>query len=141
MIKVLIQLCLLQLILSQTTQTLKDTPDIKVPVTSTWASESQPGSEISKSVDGKPDTNYHSRWNGLTSFPVILRYNFDNVDHIDYLIVVPRLAGTNGLFGQFELWVTTSTQESYKYGDYDFKKESKTQTLFFNPGLSSPKII
>ena len=141
MLKVLIHLCLLQLILSQTPEILKDTPDVKVPVSSAWASEFQSGTDIPNSIDGKVDTIYHSRWGGLTSFPVTLRYNFVNVNLIDYLVVVPRQSGTNGLFGLFELWVTTSTSESYKYGDYDFKMDTRTQTIFFTPGLSSPAMI
>lgn len=116
--------------------------DQLIPVKSAWASEAQSGEGVEKSIDGDKTTIYHSRWGGATVLPVTLKYYFENVEKMDYLLVHPRSdGGSNGRFGKLEVWVTTSTKARYKYGDFDFQEAATVGRVDFIGGLVSPTCI
>ncbi|MDR0506206.1 MAG: M60 family metallopeptidase [Dysgonamonadaceae bacterium] len=109
-----------------------------------WASSFQNSTSegpISFSYDGNMNTNYHSSWSN-TVFPVILDYYFDDtVEQLDYLVYYPRISGTNGFFGELEVWYAADGQPLVKYGDYDFQKSGTPKTIIFQPALVKPDTI
>lgn len=76
--------------------------DVKISGVSGVANQAQGGYDISKSLDGNVATFYHSPWGSTpTTFPVILTYNFNTAQHVDYAIYTPRQDGNNnGNWGQ-----------------------------------------
>ena len=66
--------------------------DKKIAFKSATASSYQSGEEVSKAIDGKPGTIWHSSW-GATSFPVTLTVTLSEEAHIDYLRYTPRQDG------------------------------------------------
>lgn len=123
---------------SQAMETLPD--DMKIIPSGGYASSYQNGWNIENSYDGNYSSEYYSNWGG-TTFPVTLRYDFTNVEQIDYLIYCPRRSGYNGNFKEIEIWYTTENSVRTKYGDFDFKgSNSDTKIVFENP-LIKPESI
>ncbi len=88
-----------------------------------WASSYQPGENIERSFDGDINTLYHSSWTA-TTFPVTLNYRLDGESRLDYMRYVPRIFGTNGNFGNVEIYYNTAEEgpgsEFVHLMDYDF---------------------
>ncbi len=118
--------------------------DDQVAVSSARADREQPGSGIEKSIDGDFTTIYHSPWSGDVSpeNPAVLEYFFKDVDVIDYLVYHPRQSGSNGNFGELEIWYKTTENTTYtKAGDYDFKKSGTATRVEFDEALRNPTAI
>lgn len=102
----------------------------------------QGSSDISLTLDGNLSTIYHSNWSGgvSASNPAILTYNFTNVERIDYVTYVPRSSssGTNGNFGEVEVYYTLKGGTSTLYGTYNFNQSSSPSTITFDGGLLNP---
>ncbi|MCC8144985.1 MAG: M60 family metallopeptidase [Bacteroidales bacterium] len=114
--------------------------DIKILPGGGYASSYQNGSNIEKAYDGNEGTLYHSSWSA-TSFPVTLRFDFVDVEQIDYLVYHPRKSGTNGNFKQFEVWYTTADTPRTKLGDFDFNGRGTDSRITFNSILINPTSI
>jgi hypothetical protein len=89
--------------------------------------------KLENSYDGDYSTIYHSNYGaGQAVFPVTITYRFAGGKDMDYLIYYPRTDGNgNGLFKVVELWITTASQPSYKYGEYDFNGSSSSTRVDF----------
>lgn len=95
--------------------------DKKVAFKSATASSYQSGEEVSKAIDGKPGTIWHSSWYS-TSFPVTLTVTLSEESHIDYLRYTPRQDGNvNGNWENVtvEYTATTSDNNFTFIGDYN----------------------
>ncbi|TVR81861.1 MAG: T9SS C-terminal target domain-containing protein [Saprospirales bacterium] len=88
-----------------------------------WASSFQPGENIERSFDGNLNTLYHSSWSA-TTFPVTLNYRLDGETSVDYLRYTPRTSGSNGNFGNVEIYYNTAVDgpgsEFVHLMDYNF---------------------
>lgn len=105
--------------------------DILVPIERGVANQEQTGEGIDKSFDGDVSTWYHSPWYS-TSLPVQLDYFFAAPQEVDYFVYKPRSSGGNGNFGQFDLYVSTSSNADYtKVASYDFKHSSLASRIDF----------
>ncbi len=118
--------------------------DIKVKVSSGWASSFQSGSNIDKSFDGDFNTIYHSSWSNSSPdyFPITLDYNFENEESVDYLIYHPRPSGPNGRFKETEIWVSTEENPTpTKLMDFDFKGSGSATKIIFEKPIVKPKSV
>lgn len=116
--------------------------DVRISVAGASASSYQSGEGVERSYDGDQDALYHSSYNE-TVMPVTLAYNFTNAGIMDYLVYNPRSdGGTNGNFGELELWVATAADpEPVLYGNYDFNGSGSASVIAFNPALQNPTQI
>ena len=115
--------------------------DIKLSVKSAEASSYQPGEEIAKSIDGDKATIYHSNWDnsGSNYFPITLTYRFENQESLDYFIYYPRTSGSNGLFKETEIWVSTKEAPDFKkVMDKDFKGSSSPTKVSLEQSIINP---
>lgn len=105
--------------------------DTKIPVTSATSNRAaQSGEEITKSYDGNQSTIFHTSWYGVVS-PATLDYTIE-AGQLDYLIYVPRTSGTNGNFGQTEIWVKPVGGDFVKKYDFDFNKSGSPTLVEIN---------
>lgn len=117
---------------------------VQVKVSSTSDNTHQGTSDLSKSIDGDLSTIYHSNWSNdvWPEHPAELIYNFSNVEKIDYINYIPRTSGSNGNFGELEIWYTTLDSSNYvKLGDYDFQMSSSPSCVVIPGGLTNPTSI
>lgn len=113
--------------------------DILIPISSATASQEHPGEGIEKSFDGSAESYYHSPWSG-TVLPVQLDYFFETPQEVDYFIYKPRVSGDNGVFGKFDLYVSTSTNAGYeKVDSYDFNESTSPSRIRFSTPLVDVK--
>lgn len=116
-------------------------PSNKVLISSASASSSQPGEGIERSYDGNTSTLWHSSYGGV-QFPVILTYNFSNVECIDYLRYIPRTSGKNGCFQKVEVFVKSVGETNYRsIGTYNFGGNNSPYDLRFSESLLNPASI
>lgn len=132
--------------------------DTKIPVVSATAfSELRPNStdfsqdnssNIAKSIDGNPNTIWHSPWSNTDDpkyFPIEVVYNLENAGHVDYVMYTPRSGGGNGCFQKFELWYKCAGDEDFtKQGDYNFNGSGSVSTLYLGPdgkGVENPVAV
>lgn len=117
--------------------------DILITPTGGKASEHQNGYGIEHTYDGdtNPAKHYHSRWSGMTEFPVTLEYYFDdNEEDMDYLVYHTR--NGNGNFGEFDLYLKKGNDADYQfYGSYDFKKQNAASRLDFAESQQAVKAV
>ncbi len=118
--------------------------DTKISPAEAWASENQPGEDISKALDGNFNTIYHSLWNQskFPSEPVIIEFYFeDNAGTIDYMLYHPRKdGGNNGHILECELWIMKDGATDYeKVSDHSFSGSSATRRLEFPEDTHSPQ--
>lgn len=117
---------------------------VQVKVSSATDNTHQGSSTLAKSIDGDLSTIYHSNWNNdvWPDNPAELVYTFTNVSQIDYINYIPRSSGTNGNFGELEIWYKTSGNSEYtKLGDYDFGMSSSPTSVRIPGGLKNPTAI
>lgn len=113
--------------------------DIQIPISRAVANQQEPSDNIEKSFDGTTDTWYHSPWGG-TRFPVQLDYFFETPQEVDYFVYKPRGSGDNGAFGKFELYASTSANETYeKVDSYDFNESLLSTKIRFATSLAGVK--
>lgn len=94
-------------------------PTTKIKVESASASSFQDSEPIQLSFDGNITTNYHSNW-GIKDATYTLIYNLASAASLDLISYYPRQVGTNGYFGEIEIWANTTTNSEYvKIMDYD----------------------
>ena len=87
----------------------------KVAVKDATASVFHPGENIDKAIDGNIFSMYHSPWDGKIEFPVILTFDFEGVEQIDFFKYYPRANDPpNGLFGKVEIWASTQSEPVLK---------------------------
>lgn len=100
--------------------------------------EYEPGYGIDRSIDGDPETNYHSRFGG-THFPVELEYEMPSTaDRVDYISYLPPAVG-NGAFGQIEVWANTRTSpQLVKMVDFDCKLQRGEHIVRIPNGIEWP---
>lgn len=113
------------------------------PSSATDNSHTASGSDgdITYSYDGDTGTLYHSDYAGGVSEdnPVILTYNFENVDCIDYINYIPRSSGSNGNFGEVTISYKLEGDTDYtEYTTYDWEMSSDMKTVVFKDGLKNP---
>ena len=140
-----------ELLITQTrSEAIKDLPgDTQVKPSSATANTNQSGFGIEKSYDGDNSTFYHSSWSPYfaisDSNPVVLTYNFKNVERIDYINYTTRQDGqSNGNFGRVEVFVKRTGETSYTslgvfdcgYSNYIFSFE----TPILNPASIQFKV-
>ena len=114
----------------------------QVRVSSVTASEAQSGTPATNLIDGNFSTIWHSRWGGLTSFPVTLTFNFASSPTIDHFVYTPRKDGSNGHFKEVEVWTRCGDESGYtKYGEYNLGGSSTATMVAFDGGLKNVKSI
>ncbi len=100
---------------------------------------------VALTYDDDLSTIYHSPYPGFSvsrSNPVILTYNFTNVDQIDFINYIPRQSGTNGNFGEVEIYVKCDGNDgSQPYKTLDFEKSSSARSVEFDTPLINPTQI
>lgn len=116
--------------------------DISIVPTGGWASENQPGQGIDKCFDGIMGQNngfYHSVWSQSAKFPVVLEFNFEGKEAIDYLIYHSR--GGNGNFGELKIYTQTAANPEYALqGEYDFRMQNSASRVEFATPVQATKI-
>ncbi len=122
--------------------------DKYIKPSSASANASQSSDPISKSYDKNTSTIYHSPWSNFEvseENPIILTYNFSNVEKIDYINYIPRQDGnSNGNFGKVEVqYLLQGDTEYTTFKTYDFNYSSGTSVIDFKDisGLTNPKSI
>lgn len=122
--------------------------DVVVDVVSAAANTNQSGNDISKTIDGKYDTYWHSQWTGSgftvsENKPAVLTYTFEDVDYIDYINYVPRQDGeSNGNFGEVEVLVKKVGESEYtSMGRKDFKQTAGAKKFKFDAPVENPASI
>ena len=111
------------------------------------ANTSQSTKPFSMSYDGNTATFWHSSWNpnfGLSeSNPVVLIYNFDNAERIDYVNYITRSDGTpNGYFGKVKIYAQCGDEEAYTLiSELDWQKTAGAHRYDFNTPLTNVKSI
>jgi len=115
-----------------------------VTVYSAYGTQCQPGSDLGKAIDGDKTTLYHSSWSG-TSLPDTLDFNFVEVSRIDTMIYYPRQIGTNGYFGNSEIWYSTASNPTTfsKLMDKDFGMIGTTTKVALKgaDGILNPAVV
>ena len=116
---------------------------VKVSSVTVANGEAQAGTPASNLIDGNFSTIWHSRWSGLTKFPVTLTFNFTNSPTIDYFVYTPRQdASTNGNPKLVEVLTRCGSETTYKkYGEYNFGGSSTATMVTFEGGLQNVKAI
>ncbi len=128
-------------------QSMEDLPvDLQIIPSSASDNNHQSSAGISLTIDGDLSTMYHSAWSGnevTESNPAVLRYNFENVEKIDYLIYSPRTDGNaNGNFGKVEVYTKLKGETSYTlYETFDWKESGSSKKVTFEGGLKDPVSI
>lgn len=117
--------------------------DIKLSVKSAEASSFQPGEEIEKSIDGNKESLYHSSWSnsGGNYFPITLTYRFENQESLDYFVYHPRTSGSNGLFKETEIWISTEEYSLRKVMEKDFKGSPYPTKILFDQPILKPTAV
>jgi len=120
--------------------------DTQIKPVSASDNNHQGGHDISKTYDGDIYSIYHSDFykNYISKEnPAVLTYEFKDVEQIDYINYCPRInGGSNGNFGEVEVYVKTAGDEDFKlYNKYDWKKSSSIRTINFENGLKNPTAI
>ena len=115
----------------------------QIKVAGVSASEAQSGTPASNLTDGNFSTIWHSRWSGLTSFPVTLTFNFSNSPTIDYFVYTPRQDGsTNGNPKVIEVQTRCGSESTFtKYGEFNFGGSTAPSTVTFEGGLQNVRAI
>ena len=102
---------------------------------------------IAATIDGDPNTIYHSQWDNNNHIsrehPVILTYDFRNVDSIDFVRYIPRRDGSgNGHFGEVEVYVKQKGDAQYRFcKKVDWKKTESAKIIAFKESLKNPVAI
>lgn len=136
------------LVVNQTGDETAETIEPTIWMTPSSASVNvQNGNEgIERTYDNNTSTLYHSPYSGFNvsrETPVIMTYNFKNVDEIDFINYIPRTDGnTNGNFGEVDIFVTCDGNDgSQPYVSIDFEKSSSARCVEFEKPLKNPTKI
>lgn len=109
--------------------------------TATSEESAKENTPITNATDGNGSTFYHSVWSdGSTSFPVTLTFIFDEAQHLDRIVYIPRGNGT-GVFKD----VTISINNGNGYtsaGSATFDNNDKMKTFNFSgDGVDNVKAV
>ncbi len=110
--------------------------DKKIEFKSATATSYQSGEEVSKSIDGKTGTIWHSSWYS-TTFPVTLTVTLAEESHIDYLRYIPRQDGNvNGNWESVTVEYTSTTTDNnfISIGDYNLNGSGAAHDFYFPEG-------
>lgn len=88
------------------------------------------GKPISMSFDGDVLTYFQSQWQKITE-PVVLEYDFDGADGVDYFVYTPYPQDPSKLFGQTKVYTKSRGEEYVLRKTHNFSGE-KTQTVMFD---------
>ncbi len=115
---------------------------------SATANNSQSGAGIALTYDGDLSTIYHSSYSGGSTFvptdsnPIVLTYNFRNVEQIDYITYYPRSSGDNGNFGRIGIFVKSDGNSvSDQLLEVDCGYSSSPRKITFAEPLKNPTQI
>lgn len=106
------------------TQNASEGFTLVVPSSASDNTHQSASSDVSQSYDGDLSTMYHSSWSGFdpadeAQWPVLI-YNFEKPQLIDFINYIPRRSGTNGNFGQIDIYYKTNGAADYALmGQYD----------------------
>ena len=105
--------------------------DYQLTIASGTATSVQSGAEIKYAYDGDYSTIYHSSWYN-TSMPITLTFTLSEASHVDYMVYTPRQSGTNGNFGDIEVWYLVSGSSTWiLLGEYSLGESSNATTISF----------
>lgn len=116
--------------------------DISIVPIGGKASENQPGQGIEKCYDGIMGQNngfYHSVWSQSAKFPVVLEFDFEGKESIDYLVYHTRSG--NGNFGGVKIYTQTAANPEYALqGEYNFRMQNAASRVDFAEPVQATKI-
>lgn len=119
--------------------------DIKLTVSAGTASSEETASEkqeFAKSFDGDLETFWHSKWSEANTFPVTATYELKDADQLDYIMYHPRSSGSNGLFGEIEIQVSTEANTTFtKVMDYNCEMKTTASKITLSSPISKPKAV
>jgi hypothetical protein len=76
------------------------------------ASSQQGGSDVRNAFDGTPETMWHSRWGEKgDTYPYTIDIALGGLYPINGLEYLPRQIGTNGMLGDYEIYVSRHTND------------------------------
>ncbi len=112
--------------------------DTKIKIVGANANQHEGSDVIKNSYDGIRSTIYHSPWSSQqTRFPVLLTYNFEKVETIDYLQYVPRSGNENGNFEKVDLLISDDGSTYKKVDTYDFNGSGNARKIFFDKPIKA----
>lgn len=113
--------------------------DTKITVKSAYVSQQAYGYGIENTIDGIFNTSaiYDSPWSGQTKFPVELEYYFDGTEEMDYLLYYPRTNGSNGHFGEVDVYYKATSSSDYVLcASHDFGMQGVVDRVNFGETIS-----
>lgn len=130
-------------------ESINDLPsDEQIQVASAKANNSESGYGISYTYDNKLNTYWHTGWTKYfevsATNPAILTYNFNNVEHIDYVNYITRQDNSiNGNFKEVEVYAQCADETELKLiTSVDLGGTSGTHRIDLgSTGLDDPKVI
>ncbi|MGL5681827.1 MAG: M60 family metallopeptidase [Marinifilaceae bacterium] len=99
---------------------------------------------LANCIDGNKNTIYHSRWRrDGAKLPVVLDFEFDGNQQIDYIVYYPRVDSENGRIGQFELQYKSKGDKEFKKFDtsFDFQQSGEAQRLILPTPIKKAQSI
>ena len=96
------------------------------------ATNSQPGEEADKAIDGSEGTLWHTSYSGVTG-PQSITLDLGGKEEINKVTCLPRQSGTNGLITKYELQVSTNGEDFTTVSEGDWTQSSDLKTITFDP--------
>ena len=119
--------------------------ETKIKVTGGEASSQETVSDnnrFANSFDGDFSTIWHTSWNGGNQFPYTVTCHLEEVDQLNYLVYHPRSEGSNGNWGQIEIYAQTRDSDHFvKIMNYDCGKKSTFSKIMLATPVINPKSI
>lgn len=121
--------------------------DTQVMPSSATANTANSDAGIKYTYDEDESTMWHSAWSSSTftvsaTNPAIITYYFTDVELIDYAAYTTRQSGSNGNFGEVDIYAIYEGVDELTYvGSVDWGEESGTHKYTFEGGLVNPTAI
>lgn len=101
----------------------------------------QEGQGPERTVDGDRESIFHTPWSGVApAAPISLTYELEpGAERVDYIALVPRGSGSNGIIKEGELHFRRSGAEDFEHvADFGFSRSNQAQYIELSQPLEDP---
>ncbi len=104
----------------------------------------QNGQGPERTVDGDRESIFHTPWSGVApETSISLTYELETgTERVDYIALVPRQSGSNGIIKAGELHFRRSGAEDFEHvTDFEFSRSNQTQYIELPEPLPNPRSV
>lgn len=117
-------------------ETTPPNEELQVPASEIQAvcSSFQGSDDLSKTLDGDPNSIWHSRWNEPEAYPYQLEFSFAQPEKLEKIWYLPRQDGSNGFILEYELWAKKTADSDWETVQHGTLANSgAAKFITFNP--------